>query len=74
MNIRFRYASAATSLSHGLEETAMNLNIRNFIAGLIREYELRQAMRAIERLDDHALRDIGLDRGGVEGSVRQGRF
>jgi uncharacterized protein YjiS (DUF1127 family) len=32
-----------------------------FLEGLVREFRLRQTIRHVEGLDDHLLRDIGLE-------------
>jgi uncharacterized protein YjiS (DUF1127 family) len=37
------------------------------------EYRIRRATREMRALDDRTLRDLGLDRGGVEHAVRFGR-
>ena len=40
---------------------------------LLREWRTRRDLRALERLDDRALRDIGIGPGGLEDAVRHGR-
>jgi uncharacterized protein YjiS (DUF1127 family) len=37
------------------------------------EMKIRQAIRDLEQFDDHALKDIGLQRGSIENQVRTGR-
>jgi uncharacterized protein YjiS (DUF1127 family) len=37
------------------------------------ETKIRQATRDLEQLDDHTLKDIGLQRGSIESHVRSGR-
>ena len=37
------------------------------------EAKIRRAIRQLEQLDDHALKDIGLQRGAIESQVRMGR-
>ena len=37
------------------------------------EWHVRQTVRAIEALDSHMLRDLGLTAGSVENAVRHGR-
>ena len=37
------------------------------------EYRIRRATREMRALDDRTLRDLGLDRGGVEHAARFGR-
>jgi uncharacterized protein YjiS (DUF1127 family) len=39
----------------------------------LREANIRQAIRDLEQLDDHTLKDIGLQRGAIENHVRTGR-
>ena len=39
----------------------------------LREAKIRQAIRELEQLDDHALKDIGLQRGAIESLIRAGR-
>jgi uncharacterized protein YjiS (DUF1127 family) len=36
----------------------------------IREANVQQAIRELEQLDDHSLKDIGLQRGSIEAQVR----
>jgi uncharacterized protein YjiS (DUF1127 family) len=36
----------------------------------IREASLRQAIRELDQLDDHTLKDIGLQRGSIEAQLR----
>src|SRR5262245_2094771 len=36
----------------------------------VREASLRQAIRELEQLDDHTLKDIGLQRGSIAAQVR----
>ena len=40
---------------------------------VLRERELRRAIRSVQELDDALLRDIGLAPGGIEDVVRHGR-
>jgi uncharacterized protein YjiS (DUF1127 family) len=42
------------------------------LAKALFEVEMRRALREIERFDDMMLRDIGLDRGGLEHPLRYG--
>jgi uncharacterized protein YjiS (DUF1127 family) len=43
------------------------------LAAVAQERQLRRDLRAVKALDDHLLRDIGLDRARLETSVRTGR-
>lgn len=40
---------------------------------IVREIRVRRALREVGALDDAALVDIGLSRGGIEDAVRHGR-
>src|SRR5215207_2966435 len=40
---------------------------------LLREWRTRRDLRALEQLDDRALRGIGIGPGGLEDAVRHGR-
>jgi uncharacterized protein YjiS (DUF1127 family) len=37
------------------------------------ETKIRQSIHELEQLDDHTLKDIGLQRGSIESHVRTGR-
>jgi uncharacterized protein YjiS (DUF1127 family) len=51
--------------------------VSNAVAALIRalaaEWRLREAIRELELLNDHRLRDLGLTRLNIERAVRRGR-
>jgi MFS family permease len=47
--------------------------LRTFIGALAAEWRLRRAIRELESLDEHRLRDLGLTRGNIEHAVRFGR-
>ena len=47
--------------------------IEGLFRSLLREIRIRRALREIGTLDDAALFDIGLSRGGIEDAVRHGR-
>jgi uncharacterized protein YjiS (DUF1127 family) len=44
--------------------------VSSTVGYLKEELAIRRAMRELEQLDDHALKDIGLQRGEIEGRVR----
>ena len=44
-----------------------------FWAYLRREREVARAVAMLSRMDDRTLRDIGMERGQIEGAVRHGR-
>jgi uncharacterized protein YjiS (DUF1127 family) len=43
------------------------------IAGLRRRHDTRLARQRLKRLDDHLLRDIGIERGRIDELLRRGR-
>ena len=43
------------------------------IEGFAREARVRRDMKRLAEFDDHMLRDIGITRVDIEGSVRRGR-
>ena len=45
----------------------------NVFRAIAREIRIRRALRAVGTLDDNALCDIGLCRGGIEDAIRHGR-
>jgi uncharacterized protein YjiS (DUF1127 family) len=47
--------------------------INALLVRLAEEISVRRTMRQLSSFDDAMLRDIGLDRGSVEGAVRFGR-
>ena len=47
--------------------------LRELVAWALREIRLRRSMRELQSFDDAMLRDVGLDRSGVEDAVRHGR-
>lgn len=48
--------------------------IKKLFLALMREIEIRRALRQVHALDDAALNDIGVSRGGIDNAVRRGRF
>ena len=44
--------------------------VSSTVGHLKEELAIRRAMRELEQFDDHALKDIGLQRGEIEGRVR----
>jgi uncharacterized protein YjiS (DUF1127 family) len=47
--------------------------IGRLLARIAEEVRIHRSMRQLASLDEAMLRDIGLDRGGVEDAVRHGR-
>ena len=50
------------------------LQIRDPMLRLLQAAELQRSRRALARLDDHLLRDIGLTRAEAEAEVRRGTW
>ena len=48
-------------------------SVTALLSGLAHEWALRRARRAMSRLDDALLHDIGVDRGDIDAAVRHGR-
>ena len=61
----FEWTSERTHQKHGF--------IRSLIVAVVREIHLRRTMREVGTLDDAALVDMGISRGGIEDAVRHGR-
>ena len=70
-----------SSITHS--QTSLSLNpaygARRVAGGLIRlieklrfELEVRRSLREVQGFDDSMLRDIGLQRGGIEHALRNG--
>ena len=47
--------------------------LAGLVAALMREIEIRCALREVSSLDDAMLHDIGISPGGIEDAVRCGR-
>ncbi|MDP8921010.1 MAG: DUF1127 domain-containing protein [Pseudomonadota bacterium] len=47
--------------------------LAGLVAGLMREIEIRRALRDVGTLDEATLHDIGISPGGIEDAVRCGR-
>ena len=47
--------------------------LAGLMAALMREIEIRRALREVSTLDDAMLHDIGIGPGGIEEAVRCGR-
>ncbi len=65
--------SALSSLWTSEKPVAKPSRMGNLFTTLLREIEIRRALRAVGSLDDATLLDMGLDRGGLEDAVRCGR-
>ena len=61
----FEWTSEQASQKQGL--------IRSLLGAVVREIHLRRALREVGALDDAALLDMGISRGGIEDAVRHGR-
>jgi uncharacterized protein YjiS (DUF1127 family) len=67
-----------SSFSNTFEWTAEQTNrkpglIRGLVGSIMKEIQLRRALRDVGALDDSALIDMGISRGGIEDAVRHGR-
>lgn len=67
-----------SSFTNAFEWTAEQTNqkqglIRSLVSSVLKEIHLRRALRDVEALDDSALVDMGISRGGIEDAVRHGR-
>jgi uncharacterized protein YjiS (DUF1127 family) len=47
--------------------------VRNLAQAVAREVAFRRAVRQVAELDDDMLKDVGIQRGGIEGALRFGR-
>jgi uncharacterized protein YjiS (DUF1127 family) len=65
--------SAITNLHEGSRSHEGVSLLRELVAWGVREIRLRRSMRELSSFDDAMLRDVGLDRSGVEDAVRHGR-
>jgi uncharacterized protein YjiS (DUF1127 family) len=61
----FEWSTEQTHQKQGL--------IRGLVGAIVREIHLRRTMREVGALDDAALVDMGISRGGIEDAVRHGR-
>jgi uncharacterized protein YjiS (DUF1127 family) len=61
----FEWSTEQTGRKQGL--------IRGLVGAIVREIQLRRTMREVGALDDAALVDMGISRGGIEDAVRHGR-
>ncbi len=62
----YQWTSEQSSQKHGL--------VRSLVSSVLREIHLRRSMREVGALDDAALLDMGISRGGIEDAVRHGRY
>jgi uncharacterized protein YjiS (DUF1127 family) len=53
--------------------TSVSAALATVMRALAAEWRLRRAIRELESLDDHRLRDLGLSRRNIERAVRRGR-
>ena len=68
--------SAASSTTLGASsQTAptRGIGFSGFVAALLKEFRIRQALRQAASLDDSMLHDMGISPGGIEDAVRSGR-
>ena len=67
---------SALSIIHECTSTTLARKpsrLPGLIAALMREIEIRRALRAVGALDEAALHDMGISPGGIEEAVRCGR-
>ena len=64
-----------STIFHGTSDSpaAKPSRIQSLVGALAREIRVRRALRDVASLDDAALCDIGLCRGGIEDAIRHGR-
>jgi uncharacterized protein YjiS (DUF1127 family) len=68
-------AHAQTSLSNNPASGAWHVAsglVRRLIEKVRFEFEVRRSLREVQGFDDNMLRDIGLQRGGIEHALRNG--
>lgn len=82
--LALRKTTTMSSITHS--QTSLRFNstygARRVAGGLVRrliekvrfELEVRRSLREVQGFDDKMLRDIGLQRGGIEHALRNGTF
>ena len=66
------YSSLTSSPARATAKAVHGGWLGKLVAKILTEIEVRRAMRQISAFDDAMLRDIGLDRGGLEHPLRHG--
>ena len=67
-------SSLSSAFEWNTEQTSRKPNaILGLVGAIVREIRLRRALRDVGALDDSALLDMGISRGGIEDAVRHGR-
>jgi uncharacterized protein YjiS (DUF1127 family) len=64
--------SFSLNRSHQSQQTATGGLLRWLFAKIQFELEVRRSLREVQGFDDKMLRDIGLQRGGIEHALRNG--
>ena len=67
-------SSFTTAFEWTAEQTTRKQSrILSLVGAVVKEIQLRRALRDVSALDDTALVDMGISRGGIEDAVRHGR-
>jgi uncharacterized protein YjiS (DUF1127 family) len=67
-------SSLSSAFEWSSERTSRKPNpVLGLVGAILREIRLRRALRDVGALDDSALVDMGISRGGIEDAVRHGR-
>ena len=70
-SITHSQTSLSFNSAYGARRVAGGL-VRRLIAKIRFELEVRRSLREVQGFDDKMLRDIGLQRGGIEHALRNG--
>jgi uncharacterized protein YjiS (DUF1127 family) len=64
--------SLSASGSHQSRRAVVSGLLRRLVEKIAFELEVRRSLREVQSFDDKMLRDIGLQRGGIEHALRNG--